>query len=182
MRTYALLAPIALGAAVMAPAIAGAQPGVITNTSINGVGTGRAASAYRTAFGRSTVSRLEGGLQRLDFRASRTEVYFKGMGAMTSGIAVVTGNPAYRTASGVGPCSTYAELKAAMPTLAAVPKSNGEMWRSGRLWFRVYGDNGPSPGGTPADADVVRAVMLTTPRANPSSFAFIGNTATACTP
>ncbi len=177
MRHRAFLAPLAIGAVVLAPALAGAQPGVITNTSINGVGTGVGAAKYRAAFGRATVSRLEGGLQRLDFRGSSTEVYFKGMGAMTSGIAVVTGNRAYRTAGGVGPCSTYGELKAAIPTLARVPKSNGMMWKSGRLWFRV--ETGSA---TPADTDVVSAVMLTTPRPHAWSFTFLGNTGSACAP
>ena len=54
---------------------------------------------------------LENNYSRLVFTKRKVEVYFKG--TVDKGVEITTWNKAYKTAAGVGPCSTVAKLKAA---------------------------------------------------------------------
>lgn len=167
---------IAVGSALalsLGAGVATAQVNVIAPTSINGVGTGAGPSAYRAAFGRPRTDRLEGNITRLVFNGKQTEVY---IGTNGRGSAIVTGNRTFRTASGVGPCSTYAELKAALPGITRVSGSGGAGWKIGRLWFRV-GDGTPNPDLTKA---TVSSVMLVSKPAPPMARTFLGNTGASC--
>lgn len=152
--------------------VASAQVNVIAPTSINGVGTGKGPAAYRSAFGRSRTDRLEGNITRLVFNGKQTEVYF----SRGRGTAIVTGNSAFRTASGVGPCSTYAELKAAFPHVTRISGTGGIGWKAGRLWFRV-GDGTPNPDLTTA---TVSSVMLVSAPPPPLARTFLGNSGSSC--
>ena len=171
--------PIAAAGALLIAggAALGAGSTLINQSSIAGKGTGLAQSAYRGAFGRAQVDRLEGGTVRLNFSSTTTEVYFPRAGGAKAD-AIVTGNQSYRTAAGIGPCSTYGELKAAYPSLARVPKWGGLLWRNGRLWFRV--DDGAGPTSTPADTDVVRVVMLVPRKAPALAGTYAGNSGVTC--
>ena len=167
----------AVGALLMAGGAAlGVGSTLINQSSIAGKGTGLAQSAYRNTFGRAQVNRLEGGIVRLNFSSTTTEVYFPRAGGAKAD-AIVTGNQSYRTAAGIGPCSTYGELKAAYPALVRVPKWGG-LWRNGRLWFRV--DDGAGPTSTPADTDVVRVVMLVPRKAPALAGTYAGNSGVTC--
>ncbi len=148
---------IALGGiAALAAGAAGAnaQVNVITPASLDGATTGQAQPAYVRAFGRPMVNRLEGNVTRLNFDVDRTEVY---LGRNGRGTMIVTGNPGFRTASGVGPCSSYADLKAAFPGIKRVSGTFGLGWRAGRLWFRVD-DGTPRPDLSKATVSVVALV------------------------
>ena len=167
---------VALASAVALTASAGAataQMNVITPTAIDGTTTGKAPAAYRRVFGRGLAGRLEGNITRLMFEGEKTEVYLAGNGR---GVAIVTGNPAFRTASGVGPCSTYADLKAALPQITRISGTGGIGWKVGRLWFRVD-DGTPTPDLTKA---TVSSVMLVSTPPPPLARTFLGNSSFSC--
>lgn len=163
VRTIAFAAALAV-TLVAGAGMATAQPSVITATSINGATTGKAPAAYRRAFGAGRTDRLEGNITRLVFNGKQTEVY---LGANGRGSAIVTGNRGFRTRSMVGPCSTFAEVKAAFPRVSRVSGMGGMGWRIGRLWFRVEGD-------------AVTSVMLVSTPAPAMARAFLGNTGSTC--
>jgi len=154
-------------------ALALGQANVITPTSINGTTTGKTKAAYVAAFGAVMVNRLEGNITRLNFDATKTEVYMSKNGR---GTAIIIGDQAYKTAAGVGPCSTFAALKAAFPNLARVSGPDKRIWKSGRLWFRVDNDARTAD---PADS-TVRGIMLVTAPAPRLAKTYIGNTVYDC--
>lgn len=99
---------------VAAPAASAAARAAITPSSIAGAKLGLSAPAYKRILGAPAVKgELEGGFSRLTFPRRKTEVYFRRIGTAGPGYVVATWNRSYRTAEGVGPCSTVARLKAA---------------------------------------------------------------------
>jgi len=95
-----------------------ATPARISQTSIAGAKLGLSASAYKKLLG--TPSRYDvppRGFQdpenytRLVFSKRKVAVYFKD--GVDRGVEITTWNKAHKTAAGVGPCSSVAELKAA---------------------------------------------------------------------
>lgn len=164
MRTSIAVAAASAVAIAAGAGVAGAQMNVITPASINGTTTGKAPAAYRRAFGGGRTDRLEGNITRLVFNGKQTEVY---LGPNGRGSAIVTGNRGMRTASGVGPCSTEAEMRAAFPQARRVPGLGGLGWKVGRLWFRVEGGS-------------VTSVMLVSSPAPAMARAFLGNTGSTC--
>lgn len=112
-----LVIGIAAVALVSAAAGAAATP-AITATSIHGAKLGLSAAAYKKLLGTSVRERgtyidpsHPENYIRLDFEKAQAEVYFKA--GVDRGIEITTWNRAYRTAAGVGPCSTLAQLKKA---------------------------------------------------------------------
>jgi hypothetical protein len=92
-------------------ALAGAQT-AITPTSIAGARPGLTHAAYKRILGKPVlVESLENNYSRLVFNRRKVEVYFHG--TANTGVVVGTWNRSYRTADGIGPCSTVAALKAA---------------------------------------------------------------------
>ena len=76
----------------------------------------------------------------------------------------------------MGPCSTFAALKATFPNLARVAGPDKRIWKSGRLWFRVDNDARTA---NPADS-TVRGIMLVTAPAPRLAKTYIGNTVYDC--
>ena len=113
------------------------------------------------------------GLVRMVFEGSTTEVY---LSAAKKGKAIITANAAYKTAGGVGPCSTFASLKAAIPAVARAGGADKRLWKSGRLWFRVENNAGTAD----LTTATVRAVMLVATPPPAMKKAFIGNTGLNC--
>jgi hypothetical protein len=95
-------------------AAAAAAP-AITQRSIDGARIGLRASSYTRLFGKpsykDTVPDLPTHWSRLVFGPRGLSVYFKGSRPAAADIA--TWNRTYKTAAGVGPCSTLSELKLA---------------------------------------------------------------------
>lgn len=107
----------------------------ITQTSIAGAKLAQSQASYRTAFGgRPTVSRLEGGLTRLDYPRSAS-VFFRSGRA----IGIVVWGEQYRTAARVGPCSTKTQLRRAYGTKLSPFRVAGKVagYRLERLFFEV---------------------------------------------
>jgi hypothetical protein len=142
------------GALVLAvPVALAGRTAAIEPSSIAGAKTGLTKSAYKRLLGRPVVVEyLENDYSRLVFTRRKIEVYFHGKS--DSGVVVGTWSRAYRTAKGVGPCSTVAALRAAYGTrLARVLVAGSRAgYRLGRLVFAV-------------DRGRVRAVSLKAPSA-----------------
>jgi hypothetical protein len=105
----ALLALV--GVAVVVP-VAWAAAAAIQPASIAGAKLGLTAAAYKRLLGRPVRKDvLENSYSRLVFTKRKVEVYFKG--AVDKGVEITTWNKAYKTAAGIGPCSTVKQLTAA---------------------------------------------------------------------
>jgi hypothetical protein len=106
----ALLTVVLLLAAVV-PAVWAATAPSIQPTSIAGAKLGLPAAAYKRLLG-TPVRRdvLENNYSRLVFTKRKVEVYFKGK--VDKAVEITTWNKAYKTAAGIGPCSSVARLKA----------------------------------------------------------------------
>lgn len=99
-------------AAVAVDAAAAGKP-EITQASVAKAALGLPAARYQTLFGSNgTQSKLDqpDGWSKLEFDARKVSVYFAN-GASGTGTVITTWNRNYRTARGVGPCSTLERLK-----------------------------------------------------------------------
>lgn len=173
MNARSVITITTVGLLALGAATAVGQSNLITPTSINGAETGQTRAKYRAAFGTARTDYLEGGMVRMVFEGSTTEVY---LGTAKKGKAIITANAAYKTAGGVGPCSTFASLKAAIPAVARAGGADKRLWKSGRLWFRVENDAGTAD----LTTATVRAVMLVATPPPAMKKAFIGNTGLNC--
>jgi hypothetical protein len=104
--------PALVLAAIVVPAGWTATAAVVQPTSIAGARLGLGAAAYEQLLGRPVRKDvLENGYSRLVFTKRKLEVYFKGKA--DRGVEITTWNKSYRTASGVGPCSSVTQLRKA---------------------------------------------------------------------
>jgi len=121
-RSWGLAALLAAGGIPIALAAASAP--AITLTSIAGAKLGLGKAAYRKLLGTQVRFQAAGGgaitdpgfqlpgnYTRLVFSKRKMDVYFQG--GVDHAIQITTWNKAYRTAAGVGPCSTASQLKQA---------------------------------------------------------------------
>ena len=117
MKGIVLIGACLVGAGVLIAAGA-ASSTAITQTSIRGAKLGLSASAYKQLLGRP-VSRVRGtpgnpgqpeDWSRLVFSQRKLSVYF--VDGLPGATMVTTWNKSYRTAAGIGPCSTVKRLKA----------------------------------------------------------------------
>jgi hypothetical protein len=139
--TTALALALAASASATAPAV--------TPTTIAGVRLGLTAASYEKLLGAHHVENAKGGdlsspgfqqpdgWSRVVFPQRRMNVYFNGG---KNAILITTWNKSYRTAAGVGPCSTVAQLKKAYgPRLKPSPNAtqNGTVYvyTMGKLLF-----------------------------------------------
>jgi serine/threonine protein kinase len=85
----------------------------ITPTSIAGAKLGLEPSAYKKHFGGAWKSERtpESSHSKLTFAEREVAVYFKGL--TDTAVQITTWNRNYKTAAGIGPCSTIKELKKA---------------------------------------------------------------------
>jgi len=121
----------------------------IRQSSIAGARLGLNASSYQTLLGgngvQSTVSQPDG-WSKLEFDAKKLSVYFAA-GASGRGTIVTTWNKNYRTAKGVGPCSSVKRLKHAYGRSLKPSKFNSQggvvdAWTVGKnLVFATNGGN-----------------------------------------
>jgi hypothetical protein len=94
------------------PAVPASGQAAITPTSIAGAKVGLTHGAYKRILGKPVIVEfLENDYSRLVFSRRKLEVYFHA--AADAGVVVGTWNSSYRTATGIGPCSTASALKAA---------------------------------------------------------------------
>lgn len=117
-------AAVAVAVAVLVPAVWGASAPQITPTSIAGAKLGLGATAYKRLLGKPyRFEAAKGGnftlpgfqqpsnYTRIVFPKRKINVYFQD--GIDKAIQITTWNKAYKTAEGVGPCSTMAELSKA---------------------------------------------------------------------
>jgi hypothetical protein len=139
-------------AAVLVTGVTGsaATSPAITRVSIDGAKLGLSGSAYKQLLG-SAVS-LTGtnadpahpeDYSRLYFGASKMEVYFQGK--VDKAIVITTWNKRFRTAAGVGPCSTVKQLKRAYgrrlkPNAHNIQGGNVYGYDLGKSLFFAVGD------------------------------------------
>jgi hypothetical protein len=125
MRWSRRIATFGVASALAVPAaLATAQPAAITPSSIAGAKLGLGKVAYLRLLGRPVRFEAAGGgklsdpgfqqpedYARLVFAKRKMDVYFQG--GVDRAIEATTWNRAYRTAEGVGPCSTFEQLRKA---------------------------------------------------------------------
>jgi hypothetical protein len=146
MKRTLLLATCTLGVVALTGAAAWAvSPAAISQTSIGGVKLGMSASAVKTAVGghaqdgRGTFDNpgQPDTYARVFSPKRKVAAYFED--GADKAIIVTTWNKAYRTAAGVGPCSTLAQVKAAYRSTLKPSKHN--MAPDGTIYGYVVGKN-----------------------------------------
>ena len=171
---------LAVGAVGMA---AGATTAHVTQTSIAGAKLGQSAAAYKRMLGRPVTSEAldqPEGWTKLDFAKRKVGVYFPQ--DAEEGIIITTWNRAYKTAAGVGPCSTVARLKGAYGKRLKPSKFNTQ---SGIVYAWTVGKNLIFASNDHAHVDVIGLYDGSDPNAakpgGSLSFAgYISLTETAC--
>jgi hypothetical protein len=138
-RRVAAFAVVAL--VVVPAATAAVRP--IGPSSIAGARLGQVRAAYVGAFGPVRfMTRLPHGLTRLSFGDGEVHVFL--VSSTGQGVGILTSDKEYRTAKGVGPCSTVAALKAAYGDRLSPYRIGSAQsivaYRMGRLDFVVSGD------------------------------------------
>jgi tRNA A-37 threonylcarbamoyl transferase component Bud32 len=85
----------------------------ISQTAIDGAPLGLQPSAYERLFGLPTRRQnlTDTGHTKVTFARQKVAVYFFFKGLSESAVEITTWNKAFRTAEGIGPCSTIAEAK-----------------------------------------------------------------------
>jgi hypothetical protein len=130
--------------AVIVPAVGAGTKSAIMPTSIAGAKLGLGANAYKALLGKPYhFEAAKGGdfklpgfqqpsnYTRIVFPKRKTDVYFKD--GIDKAIEIVTWNKAHRSAGGVGPCSTFAQLKQAYGSKAKpTPGNFGSAYFVGR--------------------------------------------------
>jgi len=153
-------AGLAIGGVVISGSTDGAASS-ISQSSIAGAKLGLKPSAYKKLFGRPWRREFvpDTGHTKLTFDKRQVAIYFKGF--TDTAVEVTTWNKAYRTAEGIGPCSTIAQAKKAYG-----PRFKPSQWNTlqGRVYaYRVGRDlifaaQGAGQGGPPSQQ--VSAVAL----------------------
>ena len=123
-RSVGITAAVLAVAIAIPVALAATTSANITPTSIVGAKLGLGKAAYKRLLGSRVRFEAAGGgkvnepgfqdpqnYTRLVFAKRKMDVYFQD--GVDHAIEITTWNKAYRTAEGVGPCSTLAQLKAA---------------------------------------------------------------------
>jgi hypothetical protein len=139
MRQGVFLVVFAVVAAGFAVGSVGAPNREISQRAIGGAGLGLTGAGYVHRFGKpSFTTRFGGGMTRLVYADRKVAIYLSRKGR---GIAVLTSAKEYRTAAGVGPCSTIAALKKAYPGRLTVKRRAGHVvaYRLRRLLFAAPG-------------------------------------------
>jgi len=161
-----------------------APPPSISQSAIAGAKLGLTADAYKQRFGSWRAQTLtEPDYPGFAFQDPKVAVYFPSKGARA--IILTTWNRDYRTAKGVGPCSTLGQLKRAYGS--EVRPSRWGM-AGGKIWSYTVGKNllfAVRP-----DTEVVAAVALYdggAPRANAHGGAqayanYVAQVEASCTP
>src|SRR5215217_6195879 len=105
-------AGLVIGGVVISGSTDGAASS-ISQSSIAGAKLGLKPSAYKKLFGRPWRREFvpDTGHTKLTFDKRQVAIYFKGF--TDTAVEVTTWNKAYRTAEGIGPCSTIAQAKKA---------------------------------------------------------------------
>lgn len=143
-RLVTAVALSAVAVAVIVPAVGAGTTPAIMPTSIAGAKLGLGANAYKALYGKPyRFEAAKGGdfklpgfqqpsnYTRIVFPKRKTEVYFKD--GIDRAVEITTWNKAYRTAGGVGPCSTFAQLKKAYGSKAKpTPGNFGSTYFVGR--------------------------------------------------
>jgi tRNA A-37 threonylcarbamoyl transferase component Bud32 len=119
----------------------------ISETAISGATLGLDANAYEEHFGKPwSRSLLESGHLKLTFTRPKVGVYFKGL--TDTAVEMTTWNKAYRTAEGVGPCSTIGQVKRAYGSRLKPSSHNtiaGETYAYTVDRRLIFAFNGPPP-------------------------------------
>lgn len=131
-------------ATILAPTALGARRAAITPSSIAGAKLGLSSLKYRALLGSPVLyERAAGGdltepgfqqpsdYSRLLFTKRKLAVFFQ-LPQVSKAIQITTWNKAYRTAQGVGPCSTVAALRAAYGTRLKLDPGNSNAYIVGR--------------------------------------------------
>ena len=131
-------------------------PPAITQTSIAGATLGHMQSYYKKRFGGWQARMLpKPGFPVLAFQSPEVAVYFPVEGQAAH--IMTTWNRDYRTAAGIGPCSTVEEMKEAYED-AVQPSWSGTSPDGKKVFQWVVGDN--LVFATFLDRKVIRAVAL----------------------
>lgn len=163
---------------------AGIQAGSaqITQTAIAGARTGRTAAFYKKHFGGYRLSALASppSYRFLSFQQPSVDVYFPAEGKRA--IIIVTWNREYRTAKGIGPCSTLVQMKRAYGSAVTATWAGTQHGVSGSY---VVGDNllfATQDQRTISAVALYRGVRGHTRSGSPQAFAnYIAANETACT-
>lgn len=180
------IALLAAGALATAALLIGVAPSAkakvaITERSIDGVALGHRAAYYKALMpGQIRLQDVPVAHDRsLAFQQPEIAVYFPLKGG--SARIVTTWNRRFRTAAGIGPCSTLAAMKAAYgsrvaPSWAGSPGGQHWSWALGRNLLFVTQDHR-----TIADVVLFRGVPHERRRGSPQSWAnYVGTVESAC--
>jgi tRNA A-37 threonylcarbamoyl transferase component Bud32 len=109
------LAAIAATVGVILASASHGHAAAISQTAIDKAPLGLEASGYQRILGRPSERLLlpDTGHTKLTFANEKVAVYFYYKGLGNSAVEITTWNPNFRTAAGIGPCSTVAEAKKA---------------------------------------------------------------------
>jgi hypothetical protein len=179
---------VSVGLACAVTLAAGASTPKITPSSIAGAKIGLSRSAYKTLLGRPVTTQTltqPDNWSKLVFAKRMVSVYFAGRPG--GAVIVTTWNRSFKTAAGIGPCSTIAQLKRAYGSKAKPSPFNTV---DGKVYAYTVGKNllFAANGTPPHPSKYVTAVALydgSAPDVNESGGSlslagYIGLTETSC--